>query len=337
MHPSLFLAALCLGIASAAPQLNQSLDELWSQWKATHRKLYGMDEEGWRKEVWEKNMKMIRQHNWEHSQGKHSFTVAMNGFGDMTNEEFKQVMNGLQMQKHKKGKVFQAPLFAKIPSSVDWREKGYVTPVKDQKQCAGPCGSCWAFSATGALEGQMFRKTGKLVSLSEQNLVDCSQAEGNEGCNGGLMNNAFQYVKDNGGLDTEESYPYHAQDESCKYKPQDSAANDTGFFDIPQQEKALMVAVATKGPISVGIDASHFTFQFYHEGIYYDPDCSSEDLDHGVLVIGYGTEKGQSINNTYWIVKNSWGANWGIDGYIKMAKDRKNHCGIATMASFPVV
>ncbi|XP_042768437.1 procathepsin L-like [Panthera leo] len=333
MHPSLFLAALCLGIASAAPQLNQSLDELWSQWKATHRKLYGMDEEGWRKEVWEKNMKMIRQHNWEHSQGKHSFTVAMNGFGDMTNEEFKQVMNGLQMQKHKKGKVFQAPLFAKIPSSVDWREKGYVTPVKDQ----GPCGSCWAFSATGALEGQMFRKTGKLVSLSEQNLVDCSQAEGNEGCNGGLMNNAFQYVKDNGGLDTEESYPYHAQDESCKYKPQDSAANDTGFFDIPQQEKALMVAVATKGPISVGIDASHFTFQFYHEGIYYDPDCSSEDLDHGVLVIGYGTEKGQSINNTYWIVKNSWGANWGIDGYIKMAKDRKNHCGIATMASFPVV
>ncbi|XP_007089067.1 procathepsin L-like [Panthera tigris] len=333
MHPSLFLAALCLGIASAAPQLNQSLDELWSQWKATHRKLYGMDEEGWRKEVWEKNMKMIRQHNWEHRQGKHSFTVAMNGFGDMTNEEFKQVMNGLQMQKHKKGKVFQAPLFAKIPSSVDWREKGYITPVKDQ----GPCGSCWAFSATGALEGQMFRKTGKLVSLSEQNLVDCSQAEGNEGCNGGLMNNAFQYVKDNGGLDSEESYPYHAQDESCKYKPQDSAANDTGFFDIPQQEKALMVAVATKGPISVGIDASHFTFQFYHEGIYYDPDCSSEDLDHGVLVIGYGTEIGQSINNTYWIVKNSWGANWGIDGYIKMAKDRKNHCGIATMASFPVV
>ncbi|XP_049468205.1 procathepsin L-like [Panthera uncia] len=333
MHPSLFLAALCLGIASAAPQLNQSLDELWSQWKATHRKLYDMDEEGWRKEVWEKNMKMIRQHNWEHSQGKHSFTVAMNGFGDMTNEESKQVMNGLQMQKHKKGKVFQAPLFAKIPSSVDWREKGYVTPVKDQ----GPCGSCWAFSATGALEGQMFRKTGKLVSLSEQNLVDCSQAEGNEGCNGGLMNNAFQYVKDNGGLDSEESYPYHAQDESCKYKPQDSAANDTGFFDIPQQEKALMVAVATKGPISVGIDASHFTFQFYHEGIYYDPDCSSEDLDHGVLVIGYGTEIGQSINNTYWIVKNSWGANWGIDGYIKMAKDRKNHCGIATMASFPVV
>ncbi|XP_030149205.1 cathepsin L1-like [Lynx canadensis] len=333
MHPSLFLAALCLGIASAAPQFNQSLDELWSQWKATHGKLYGMDEEGWRREVWEKNMKMIRQHNWEHSQGKHSFTVAMNGFGDMTNEEFKQVMNGLQMQKHKKGKVFQAPLFAKIPSTVDWREKGYVTPVKDQ----GPCGSCWAFSATGALEGQMFRKTGKLVSLSEQNLVDCSQAEGNEGCNGGLMNNAFQYVKDNGGLDSEESYPYHAQDESCKYKPQDSAANDTGFFDIPQQEKALMVAVATKGPISVGIDASHFTFQFYHEGIYYDPDCSSEDLDHGVLVIGYGTEIGQSINKTYWIVKNSWGANWGIDGYIKMAKDRKNHCGIATMASFPVV
>ncbi|XP_029774164.1 cathepsin L1-like [Suricata suricatta] len=285
-------------------------------------------EEGWRRDVWEKNTKMIEQHNWEHSQGKHSFTVAMNGFGDMTNE-FKQKMNGLQMQKHKKGKMFQPPLFAEIPSSVDWRKKGYVTPVKNQ----GQCGSCWAFSATGAREGQMFRKTGKLVSLSEQNLVDCSQPEGYEGCDGGLMDYAFQYVKGNGGLDSEESYPYHAQDKTCKYKPQYSAANDTGFFDIPPREKALMVAVATKGPISVGIDASHFTFQFYHEGIYCDPDCSSEDLDHGVLVTGYGIDVGQS----YWIVKNSWGKNWGIDGYIKMAKDRKNHCGITTMASFPIV
>ncbi|XP_046520605.1 procathepsin L [Equus quagga] len=330
MNPSLFLAALCLGIASAAPKLDPSLDAQWYQWKATHRRLYGVNKEAWRRAVWEKNMRMIELHNQEYSQGKHGFTMAMNAFGDMTNEEFRQVMNGLHNQTHKKGRVFREPLSAELPKSVDWRKKGYVTPVKNQ----GLCGSCWAFSATGALEGQMFRKTGKLVSLSEQNLVDCSWAQGNEGCNGGLMDYAFQYVKDNGGLDSEKSYPYLAEDGSCKYKPEYSAANDTGFLDIQQQEKFLMEAVATVGPISAGIDASLESFQFYKEGIYYDPDCSSKDLDHGVLVVGYGFE-GKDSSNKYWLVKNSWGEDWGMNGYLKMAKDRKNHCGIATMASYP--
>ncbi|XP_066113531.1 procathepsin L-like [Saccopteryx bilineata] len=333
MNPLLLLTALWLGIASAAPKLDHSLGAQWNLWKTTHKKLYNENEEEWRRAVWEKNMKMIELHNQEHSQGKHSFTMAMNAFGDMTNEEFRQVMNGLQYQKHRKGKVFQEPLFAEIPRFVDWRKKGYVTPVKDQ----GQCGSCWAFSATGALEGQMFRKTGNLVSLSEQNLVDCSQPQGNDGCNGGLMDNAFQYVEDNGGLDSEKSYPYHAKDESCKYKSEFSAANDTGFVDIRKQEKSLMKAVASVGPISVAIDASRASFQFYKKGIYYEPDCSSKDLDHGVLVVGYGSEGAELDNNKYWLVKNSWGPAWGMDGYIKMAKDRNNHCGIATAASYPIV
>ncbi|XP_026374631.2 procathepsin L-like [Ursus arctos] len=333
MHPSLFLAALCLGMASAAPRLDQSLDAHWSHWKAAHGKLYDKDEEGQRRTVWEKNLKMIDQHNEEYSQGQHSFMMAMNAFGDLTSEEFKQVLNDLKIQKPEEGNVFQAPLFAEIPSSVDWREKGYVTPVKDQGQCQ----SCWAFSATGALEGQMFRKTGKLLKLSEQNLVDCSWSQGNEGCNGGLMDNAFQYVKDNGGLDSEESYPYLGRNESCKYRPEKSAANVTTFWRVSNEEDGLMTTVATVGPVSAAVDSSPHSFQFYKKGIYYDPNCRSKRLNHGILVVGYGFEGEESENKKYWIIKNSWGTNWGMEGYMLLAKDRDNHCGIATMASFPVV
>ncbi|XP_023618220.1 cathepsin L1-like isoform X2 [Myotis lucifugus] len=262
------------GGASSAPKFDASLDAEWQQWKATHGKVYGPNEEGWRRTVWEKNMKMIDLHNQEYNLGRQNFTLAMNAFGDMTKEEFTQVMNGYQNQKCKKRRVFREPYIAEIPTTVDWRKEGYVTPVKNQ----GHCGSCWAFSATGALEGQMFRKTGKLISLSEQNLVDCSQAQGNEGCNGGLMDNAFQYVKSNGGLDSEESYPYQATVGPCRYRPEDSVANVTGFVDVPGQESALMRAVATVGPISVAIDASHLSFQFYEDDFKYRK-LSNQDLN----------------------------------------------------------
>ncbi|XP_076995304.1 procathepsin L-like [Tamandua tetradactyla] len=333
MNLSLFLTALCLGIASAVPKFDSSLNEQWNQWRSKYPRLYGANEEDWRRAVWEKNMKMIELHNREYSQGQHGFTMGMNAFGDMTNEEFRQVMNGYQKQPHKKGKIFHEPPSLEVPKSVDWRNKGYVTPVKNQ----GRCGSCWAFSATGSLEGQMFRKTGKLVSLSEQNLVDCSRAQGNKGCDGGLMDNAFLYIKDNKGLDSEDSYPYIGREDGCRYKSEFSAANVTGYTDIPAQEVALRKAVATKGPISVAIDASHMSFQFYSSGIYREPDCSSSNLDHGVLVVGYGFEGTDPNNNKYWLIKNSWGTSWGTHGYVKMARDENNHCGVATAASFPTV
>ncbi|ELK30192.1 Cathepsin L1 [Myotis davidii] len=218
-------------------------------------------------------MEMIDLHNQEYSLGRQSFTLAMKAFGDMTNEEFMQVMNGHQNQKHKKRRVFWEPYIAEIPPTVDWREEGCVTPVKNQGQ-------------------------------------------GNEGCNGGLMDNAFQYVtsKSIGGLDSQESCPYNAKVGPCRYRSEDSVANDTGFMDIPEQESALTKAVATVGPISGAIDASHLSFRFYEDGIY-----------HGILVVGYDFEGEESSNSKYGIVKNSWGKARGKNGYIKMANDWNNH------------
>lgn len=224
------------------------------------------------------------------------------------------------------------PANVEIPVSIDWRELGAVTNVKNQKHC----GSCWSFASTGGLEGQMFRKTGVLESLSEQNLIDCSKSYNNEGCNGGLMGQTYQYIIDNGGIDSEESYPYESINSTCRYDPKNSVATVSGFVNIERgNEDKLTSAIATVGPIPIAIDASHSSFQLYKSGVYYNsPHCSSTFLDHAVLAVGYGTD---DSGQDYYIVKNSWGTGWGENGYIKMARNRHNHCGVATSAVYPLV
>lgn len=307
-----------------------------------HNKKYASDiEERFRMKIFMENSHVVAKHNKLFAQGLVSFKLKVNKYSDMLHHEFVKVFNGYNRSTvnpprtvgygpKDEGVRFIAPANVELPTQVDWRDKGAVTPVKDQ----GQCGSCWSFSATGSLEGQHYRATGQLVSLSEQNLVDCSEKFGNNGCNGGLMDNAFRYIKANGGIDTEASYPYKAEDEKCHYKTKNRGATDKGFVDIESEnESALQAAVATVGPVSIAIDASHQSFQLYGGGVYYEPECSADALDHGVLVVGYGTENGVD----YWLVKNSWGPSWGDEGYIKMARNKKNNCGVATQASYPLV
>ncbi|KJE93763.1 cathepsin L2 [Capsaspora owczarzaki ATCC 30864] len=305
----------------------------FAEWKALHNRQYASaQEEALRQEIYLSNLELINEHN---AAGRHSYTLGMNEFGDLAHHEFAAKYLGVRFNGVNATKSFASstylPRMVSLPDSVDWRTAGIVTPVKNQ----GQCGSCWSFSTTGSVEGQHARKTGTLVSLSEQNLVDCSSQEGNEGCNGGLMDDAFEYIIKNGGIDTEASYPYTATTGTCKFNAANIGATVASYQDIiTGSESDLQNAVATVGPVSVAIDASHINFQFYFTGVYNEKKCSTTQLDHGVLAVGYGTS---TEGKDYWLVKNSWGATWGKAGYIWMSRNADNQCGIATSASYPLV
>lgn len=275
-------------------------------------------------EIYRNNMEYVIAENALNN----SYTLGETVFSDMTQDEFHFYKNNFMVGSS--CGAFSSTL-STVPSSIDWRTKGAVTPVKDQ----GQCGSCWSFSATGAMEGAWQIAKGDLVSLSEQQLVDCSAGikYGNHGCNGGLMDGAFQYAIDNG-MCTEGDYSYHAKSGTCtECQPVVFMSSCTDV--TPQNEVDLEKAVSM-GPVSVAIEADTRTFQMYTGGVITGSACGT-NLDHGVLVVGYGTEGTQP----YWLVKNSWGESWGEDGYVKIEKSSstktKGTCGIAMQPSFPVV
>ncbi|XP_047454350.1 cathepsin S, ortholog2, tandem duplicate 1 [Mugil cephalus] len=329
MLGSLLLISLCTG---AAATFDSRLDNHWELWKKTHEKNYQNEaEDARRRDLWEQNLMLITQHNLEASMGFHTYDLSMNFMGDLTQEEVVQYFSTLTPPTHvqRAPSPFAETSGATLPDTVDWRQKGCVTKVKMQ----GSCGSCWAFSAAGALEGQLAKNTGKLVDLSPQNLVDCSGKYGNKGCNGGFMDKAFQYVIDNQGIDSEVGYPYTGLTQPCRYSPAYRAANCSAYHFLPEgDEEALKQALATIGPISVAIDATRPRFIFYRSGVYDDPSCSKQ-VNHGVLAVGYGTLNGQD----YWLVKNSWGTTFGDQGYIRMARNKHDQCGIALYGIYPVL
>jgi len=280
-----------LAVALARPE--QEYRAAFLKFIKDNNKSYSQAQFATRYNVFKSNMDFVDSWN---TLGYH--TVAINKFADLTIAEFSAIYNGMN--------VISNATYTYVPSvtadSVDWRTQGAVTPIKDQ----GQCGSCWSFSATGGLEGAHFLAKAALVSLSEQNLVDCSTAEGNEGCNGGLMTQAFDYIKKNNGIDTEVSYPYTATGPNkCKFNKNTIGSTITGYTNIASGSEADLVTKITAGPVSVAIDASHSSFQLYSSGVYYEPACSATALDHGVLAVGYGADA-TSAKDMY-IVKNSWG------------------------------
>ncbi|XP_034701114.1 zingipain-2 [Vitis riparia] len=305
------------------------MEKRYERWLVQHGRRYKNRDE-WQQHfgIYQSNVQFINYINAQNF----SFTLTDNQFADMTNEEYKALYMGLGTSEtsRKNQSSFKRERSEVLPRSVDWRKMGAVTPVKNQ----GECGSCWAFSTVAAVEGINKIRTGKLVSLSEQELLDCDIDSGNEGCNGGYMVNAFKFIKQNDGITTARNYPYIGEQGICN---KDKAANHvvkiSGYETVPPNNEKILQAAVAKQPVSVAIDAGGYEFQLYSKGIF-NGFCGKQ-LNHAVTVIGYGEDNGKK----YWLVKNSWGTGWGEAGYARMIRDSRDDegiCGIAMEASYPI-
>jgi len=334
---------------------------IFKDWISTYNKQYGIEEMAVRFYNWRANYDLVTQFNSENAEVK----LEMNRFASLSPEEFSALHLGLNVNLKRDTSTnlkssanttddnldddstddnttstFNSTLLGAkkkkqngvaLPTSVDWRTSGAVSAVKNQ----GKCGGCWAFAASGALEGLHAIKNKKLVSFSEQQMIDCSALYGNQGCDGGLMTNAFQYTQDHG-IQPEKGYEYAAKVDKCKQSPQKVAFKNSGFKEVASNNSLALKAAVARQPVTVGIEASSMTLQLFKSGVI-NAGCGTS-LDHGVLVVGYDkTSTGQE----YWIVKNSWGPQWGLQGFMHIAMGSQNGgagaCGINMMASYPTL
>lgn len=311
----------------------------FSDFMHSYNKVYAAEEVAHRFEVFKSNLRKIEYMNAANVQRGVSERHGINKFTDLTEEEFKKTyLSGFVPSMFKNApmlheiehEIAKMPV-GDIPDSWDWRAHGAVTEVKDQ----GQCGSCWAFSTTGNVEGQNYLANGKLVSLSEQNLVDCDNVD--QGCNGGLPSNAYQFIMKEGGIDTEASYPYTSGGGvtgNCQYSPSNIGAKVANWTALPTNEAQLASWLYNNGPISIGINAGWM--QTYSHGIANPLVCPASGIDHGVLIVGYGQQKGMFGTELFWIIKNSWSSSWGEQGYCRIVRG-KAKCGLNTMATSAVV
>jgi hypothetical protein len=313
------MKTIALGAVAAVSAADNK--ELFMNFMKKYGKQYAAEELGNKFAVFESNMKMINEHNAKDE----GWTMGVNEFTDLTADEFSALFKGYKHrnQEYIRSQNLHKPSNKAPAADIDWVSKGAVTPIKDQ----GQCGSCWSFSTTGGVEGANYVSKNKLTSLSEQQLVDCAGSSGNQGCNGGLMDDAFQWIISNGGLASEDSYPYHAKDGTCK--KESSVVSISSFKDVKKGSEDDLLDALQQQPISIAVDAQS-GWQTYSSGVM--KFCFGKQLDHGVLLVGAGTDG----STDYWKVKNSWGKSWGEEGYIRL-KRGMNACGLAEAASYPVV
>jgi C1A family cysteine protease len=314
------LVAVCVGLVSCS-----SYELEFQSFVKAHNKTYkDMGEHAARLQVFRTNLDAINEHNSKNL----GWTMAVNKFADLTWDEFKAQHLGYDSSVRPLGN-YEAAVnmwgMATLPTAVDWNAKGAVTTPKNQEDC----GACWTFSTTGSVEGAVQIKTGKLISLSEQQLMDCSTQ--NSGCNGGVMDYAFAYIIKNGGLCAESDYPYKAVQGSCRKC--NVVSKITSYKDVTSNSENALLAAVSMQPVSVAIEADQHAFQFYSTGVMVGK-CGTS-LDHGVLCTGFGTDGGKD----YWIIKNSWGSDWGEKGFIRIGRNMQSpygQCGVAMQASYPI-
>ncbi|CAA7037456.1 unnamed protein product [Microthlaspi erraticum] len=310
---------------------NEEIGFLFKTWMSKHGKIYtnALGEKEQRFQNFKENLRFIDQHNAKNL----TYKLGLTRFADLTLQEYRDLFSQRPMVRQRAPRTSRryVPLAGnELPESVDWRNYGAVTEIKDQ----GECSCCWAFSAVASIESLNKIVTGELVRLSEQELVDCNTD--NYGCEGrGFMDKAFQFVINNNGLTPQNDYPYTGYPGFCSRNMNslNKPVTIDNYVDLPQNDEASLQQAVAHLPVSVGIDKKSQEFQLYKSGIFTGP-CGTA-LDHAVLIIGYGSENGQD----YWIVKNSWGTSWGDAGFAKMARniaDPAGICGITMVASYPV-
>ncbi|XVF87353.1 hypothetical protein PTKIN_Ptkin18bG0113200 [Pterospermum kingtungense] len=307
------------------------------QWMTRFNRVYeNQSEKDRRFKIFKDNLEYIENFN---NAGNKTYKLDINEFADLTHDEFLAAHTGYMKRNNptttttsSSSASFRYETVTDVPTSLDWRQQGAVTPVKNQ----GQCGCCWAFATVAAVEGITQIKTGKLISMSEQQLLDCSINGGNRGCDGGLMVNAFQYIMQNQGLTTEENYPYEEMQGACdSEKATVKVADISNYEEVPPNDEEALLKAVSNQPVSIAIDGSEMNFKFYSGGVF-NGDCGNH-LTHAVTIIGYGTSED---GTKYWLIKNSWDKSWGEDGYMRIQRDGgipEGLCGLAMKASYPTL
>jgi len=322
---------VCCAIAIvSSSKTEDEYKEEFQKYVISFHRTYDGEEKQIRFENFKKNLDFVETHN---SNPTRTFDVGMNKFADWSRKEYLDYVGPLSSHEFTPSDNFNGISDEQkqaLPVSWDWVSKGAVTPIEDQLQC----GSSPYFSAVTSMEACHFFGTGKLIVLSVQNMVDCPRDTENQGCNGGEMYATFQVIQGEKGIDTNSCYPYVGEEgEACKFNPDPPCCGSTigSYVNVTPTEDAVQLGIL-KVPVASAMDASLSSFQLYTSGVYSDPQCSSQEVDHGIAIVGYGVDSSSGLD--YWILKNTWGKDWGMEGYMWIARNDGNMCGIASYPSY---